>query len=186
MVKITVGRTSWDIDSKTAKLLVKYKDDLDKAMHIWNRNREFKNKEGYKINGRPAFICLIRDAIYEMEHNLNGMPKSCEDIRAEARKRYKIKETDSGMRRLRYINLRNDGMRWCIEEYISKRLDQLSESKQIGKPNIDIKRTRNKYRLTTGSLRRAKLLYLNPDIEFEMKVNGEIKKYKVDCKRWKT
>lgn len=199
MVKIRIGGESWDIEQDTANAIREYKDELNEIMKFWKEHKAYENKpKTEKVTGRPPFICLLKDAINEVERGrYNNMPKSCAD-HFNGIKRELTNEIANGnmnaqrlLSSLRYISLHNPQTRYCLESYISKRLDILSGDKQEGTiqgGRLTKKYTRNKYRITVGSMRRAKILYRNPNMVWEQThtENGVIvsKNYVIDCSRW--
>jgi hypothetical protein len=199
MVRIRVGGESWDIDQETAISIREYKEEMDKVMKFWREHKEYENKpKSEKVTGRPPFICLLKDAIDEVERGrYNNMPDSCktyfEDLKSKLAEEVSKGNMNAArlLTSLRYISLHSPQTRYCLESYISKRLDILSGNMQTGSMSggrFVKKYTRNKYRITVGSMRRAKILYRNPNTVWQQThtENGVVvsKNYVIDCSRW--
>jgi len=168
-VNITINRKRINISDSTAELLLKYKDTIDQMVNFWDKHMTYMEKNKKNLH-RPRVVDLVAEAmkiidsteIKSSTEHYPDMPIRCtkyfEEIKKQWRGSYRVR------RALRYGN---PMARYCIEAYVSKQLDKMTEAKQIkqGKQIIKIgdreykdgiRYTKNKYKLTRGTAYNAR------------------------------
>jgi len=157
-VNITINRKRITISDSTAELLLKYKDTIDQMVNFWDKHMTYMEKNKKNLH-RPRVVDLVAEAlniiyttkIRKTTDYYPDMPIRCTEYFEE------IKKAEGGMSDIRIaLKYGNPMARYCIEAYVSKQYDKIAKEKQIKQGKETIKYTKNKYKLTRGTMYNAR------------------------------